>query len=142
MPGFLAFLPAIAAIGSAVIGGLSSRSASKTQAKAAKESGQMQLQAARESIAEQKRQFDIAQQNMQPWLQAGQRALGGMERALYGPEKSKYAKFTGTRRPPTPPSVPGFQSQANLGGRRPGPGGPSIGRRNFGTGLSAMSRRR
>ena len=102
MPGFLAFLPAIAAIGSAVIGGLSSRSASKTQAKAAKESGQMQLQAARESIAEQKRQFDIAQQNMQPWLQAGQRALGGMERALYGPEKSKYAKFTGTRRPTAP----------------------------------------
>ena len=102
MPGFLAFLPAIAAIGSAVIGGLSSKSAAKTQAKSAKESGQMQLQAARESIAEQKRQFDIAQQNMQPWLQAGQRALGGMERALYGPEKSKYAKFTGTRRPPTP----------------------------------------
>ena len=129
--GFIEWLPAIATVGSALFGGSSAKKAAKTQAKAAEEAGRYQLQAAQQSIAEQKRQFDIAQTNMQPWLKAGGRALGAMESALYGPPTSKYAKFVGSRG--TPPSVapPGGGINPMTGRRQVAGRGPS--RRNFGS---------
>jgi len=97
----------------AVIGAVASKKASKTQAKAAKDAGQFQLQAAQESIAEQRRQFDIAQENQKPWMEAGRRSLGTMEGLLRGPPKSKYAKFTGTPGWKPKSQAPQFQAPQN-----------------------------
>ena len=60
------------AIGS-VVGGITGGTA---QAKAAGKAADVQAGLAREGIAEQRRQFDITNQNQQPWLDAGRLALG------------------------------------------------------------------
>jgi hypothetical protein len=39
---------------------------------AAKKAEKAQTAAAQASLAEQRRQFDVTQQNLQPWLSAGQ----------------------------------------------------------------------
>ena len=65
-----------AIIGGAVIGGLASSSAASKQAKA-------QSKASGAAIAEQRRQFDITQQNLQPFTQTGADALN-QQRILLG----------------------------------------------------------
>ncbi len=60
------------AIAGAVIGGVLSGEASKGAAGTA-------AAAQREGIAEQRRQFDIAQKQTEPWRQAGESALGRYE---------------------------------------------------------------
>ena len=67
---------AAAAIGSAVIGGGASLIASGNASDAANNATAAQTAANQAAIAEQQRQFNINQTNMQPWLQAGQAALG------------------------------------------------------------------
>lgn len=49
------------------------------QKKAAKGAANAQAQGQQLSIAEQQRQFDLTRQDMQPWMQAGQNALGQMQ---------------------------------------------------------------
>lgn len=58
--------------GASVVSGLLGSSASKRAARA-------QEQATQASIAEQRRQFDITQQNMQPWLETGRNALATLQ---------------------------------------------------------------
>jgi len=68
------FLPAIAGVAGAAIG-------ANAQNKAAKQAAAASQNATDQTIAEQRRQFDIGQQNMQPWLDTGRNALsvlGGM----------------------------------------------------------------
>jgi len=65
-----------AIIGGAVIGGVASSSAASKQAKA-------QSKASGAAIAEQRRQFDITQQNLQPFTQTGADALN-QQRILLG----------------------------------------------------------
>ena len=57
--------------GAAVAGGA-------MQADAAKKAGNASNAAAQQGIAEQQRQFDTFQQNIQPYLGAGQNALAGL----------------------------------------------------------------
>lgn len=45
-------------------------------ASGAKKAAQIQAQSAREAIAEDRRQFDVTQSNLQPWLTSGKAALG------------------------------------------------------------------
>lgn len=47
--------------------------------KAPKEAARIQADAAREGIAEDRRQFDVSRQDQLPWLQSGQRALTRLE---------------------------------------------------------------
>lgn len=70
------FLPAIAGVAGAAIG-------ANAQNKAAKQAAAASQAATDQTIAEQRRQFDIGQQNMQPWLTTGTGALNQLA-ALYG----------------------------------------------------------
>lgn len=68
------FIPAIASVAGAAIG-------ASAQNKAAKQGAAASQAATDATIAEQRRQFDIGQQNQQPWLDTGRNALsvlGGM----------------------------------------------------------------
>lgn len=65
-------MPAAAIAGAGVVGGLIS---SNSQKKAAKSAANAQAQASDASIAEQRRQFDISQQLVQPYVNAGVGAL-------------------------------------------------------------------
>ena len=49
---------------------------------AAKNASQAQQQATQQSMAEQRRQFDIMQQLMNPYVQAGQQGLSGQQDLL------------------------------------------------------------
>lgn len=53
--------------------------AANKQAGAAKDAANASQNATDQSIAEQKREFDISQANQQPWLDAGKGALGQMQ---------------------------------------------------------------
>jgi hypothetical protein len=57
-----------ASLVSGALGSRSTRSAARTQE-----------QATQASIAEQRRQFDLSRQDAQPWMQAGQNALGQLQ---------------------------------------------------------------
>lgn len=70
------FIPAIAGVAGAAIG------ASATN-KAAQQGAAASQQATDATIAEQRRQFDIGQQNQQPWLTTGNSALNQLA-GLYG----------------------------------------------------------
>lgn len=70
------FLPAIAGVAGAAIG-------ANAQNKAAKQGAAASQNATDQTIAEQRRQFDIGQQNMQPWLTTGNSALNQLA-GLYG----------------------------------------------------------
>lgn len=72
--------PVVAAAGIATVGSLLGGKGAK---KAAKKAAQAQAQAAQAGIAEQRRQFDVTQGNLQPFLAAGQEALGA-QGALLG----------------------------------------------------------
>lgn len=70
------FIPAIAGVAGAAIG-------ANAQNKAAKQSAAASQAATDQTIAEQRRQFDIGQQNQQPWLTTGNSALSQLA-GLYG----------------------------------------------------------
>lgn len=55
----------------------------------AKKSSDAQAKAGKQSIAEQKRQFDLSRADQMPWLQAGTSALGQQQALLSG----DYSKF-------------------------------------------------
>lgn len=61
--------------GLALLGGLSGSSAAK---KASRE----QVAATRAALAEEKRQFDVTQENLRPWLETGRAGLGRMRDLL------------------------------------------------------------
>ncbi len=65
---------AVGVIGGAMTGG-ASKSAANTQAAASKDAAEMQLQAAQESIAEQRRQYDVNRSDLAPWRTAGGGAI-------------------------------------------------------------------
>jgi hypothetical protein len=64
---------ATAIVGSAIIG-----------SQGAKKGAEAQAQSSEAAIKEQRRQFDIQNKQMQPWLQSGQGALGRMDQLLAG----------------------------------------------------------
>ena len=74
---------AAAIIGSAVIGGGASLVAGGAQADAATRSAELQAQATRESVAEQRRQFNLARLDLAPYRETGTNALA-LYAGLYG----------------------------------------------------------
>lgn len=72
-----------AILGSAALGAAGSIAGSKAQSNAAKSAANASQNATDATIAEQRRQFDIANQNQQPWLNAGNSALNQLA-GLYG----------------------------------------------------------
>lgn len=72
-----------AILGSAALGAAGSIAGSKAQSNAAKNAANASQQATDATIAEQRRQFDIGQQNTQPWLTTGNSALNQLA-GLYG----------------------------------------------------------
>lgn len=72
-----------AILGASALGAAGSIASNKAQSSAAKSAANASQQATDASIAEQRRQFDIAQQNQQPWLNTGTAALGQLA-SLYG----------------------------------------------------------
>lgn len=73
---------AAAVIGSAVVGGVSASRASKTQANAAQNASDTQLQAQRESNELQKEMYDQNRADMQPWREAGMGQLSQLTAGL------------------------------------------------------------
>jgi len=84
-----------ALIGGALIGGAASAYGASKQAKAAKKAGEAQLDAARITTAENKRQYDLARQDAAPWMRAGGRALDVQQEMLFGPQDNPYGRFIG-----------------------------------------------
>lgn len=72
-----------ALLGSAALGAAGSIAGSRAQSNAAKNAANASQQATDAAVAEQRRQFDIAQRNMQPWLTTGNSALNTLA-GLYG----------------------------------------------------------
>lgn len=72
-------MPAAAIAGAGIVGGLIS---SNSQKKAAQSAANAQVQASDASIAEQRRQFDLSQQLVQPYVNAGNGALGQQQNLL------------------------------------------------------------
>ena len=89
----MAPFPLLAVLGSVVAGGLGFLGASK-QAGAATEAGEAGLQASRESIAEQRRQFDIALELTGPRREAENEALNALRGLLgLGGEAPDFSAF-------------------------------------------------
>src|SRR5215469_5553077 len=65
-------------LGAAGIGAAGSLGAANTQAGAAKDAAQLQYQSAQQALDFQKQQWAQQQQNIAPWLQTGQGALGNL----------------------------------------------------------------
>lgn len=74
----MAFSGAI--VGSAVIGAGASMMASKTQAKGADRAAQLQAEAQRQALEEQKRQFDLTRSDFAPYRETGTNALAELGR--------------------------------------------------------------
>lgn len=72
-----------ALLGTAALGAGSSYLGNRAQSNAARNAANVSQQATDASIAEQRRQFDIGQQNMQPWLTTGNSALNTLA-GIYG----------------------------------------------------------
>ena len=90
-----------AIIGGAVIAGGGAVAASKISAKAAKKAGQVGLEGSEASIAEQRRQFDIAQELTAPRREAENEALNSLRGLLgLGGQAPDFAAFE---------NAPGFQ---------------------------------
>ena len=79
----------VAIAGSAAVGLIGAKTASSAAGKAASEqtdatkyAADLQSEAAEAALAEQKRQFNVGQANLQPWLQAGTAGLGALQYGL------------------------------------------------------------
>jgi hypothetical protein len=112
-------MPAAAIVGGSVISGVLGASAANKASKA-------QQNSANAATAEQKRQFDISNANMQPWLQSGQQGLNDLN-ALSNGDSSKF--FTD----------PGYQFALSEGQRGVGSSFAARGGAASGNALKALS---
>ena len=72
-----------AILGAGVLGAGASIAGSRSQANAARNAANASQQATDAAVAEQRRQYDLSRQDMQPWLTAGNSALNTLA-GLYG----------------------------------------------------------
>ena len=121
----MGFLTAALAVGGALLGAKSARDS----ADAARDAGELQAQANREAIAETRRQFDVTQQNLAPFIEPGQELSRAVAAAgtLEGlPASGGVAGLPGARtyasdRPANAADV--TQLYQEIFGRRPDSGG-------------------
>ena len=83
----------------------------KTAAKSAEKAGQMQSDSAKYAADIGQKQYEQTRQDMQPWMQAGQRALGGLENFVFGGSPVAYSAAPNT---PSPAST-GLMGNAPAG---------------------------
>ena len=87
----------------------------KTAAKSAEKAGQMQSDSAKYAADIGQKQYEQTRQDMQPWMQAGQRALGGLENFVFGGPPVAYSGNQGLPQqtmPSTQPTAITNQTQA------------------------------
>lgn len=87
----------------------------KTAAKSAEKAGQMQSDSAKYAADIGQKQYEQTRQDMQPWMQAGQRALGGLESFVFGGSPVAYSGNQGLPQqtmPSTQPTAITNQTQA------------------------------
>lgn len=106
-------IPIIAAVGSSVIGAVGSKLAANTQAGAAKSAAQLQAESAQNALDFQKQMWGTQQQNMAPWLQAGQGAIGQLSQLAqnYQPWTQQFQAPTAA----TEQNDPGYQFRLQQG---------------------------
>lgn len=86
---------ATAMIGSAVVGGISSAQAARSQRSASRRATEAQERAAEASLEEQRRQFDVVQELFQPYVQAGTGSLAEQMRLIgLGGEEAQQEAIT------------------------------------------------
>ena len=101
-----------------VIGAVGSSKAAGAQAGAAKSAAQLQHEDQLASLAEQKRQFDITQGNLAPWLKAGTSSIDTLSDLLKTPGQGLLTPWTGTFKSPTAEeahATPGYSFLAGAG---------------------------
>ena len=97
---------AVAIVGGAVVGSVASSQASKTQAGAASDAADAQVQAERENTEFQKWLYEDQKVQQQPWVDVGLKALGSLQR---------YAGVDGSKMtPPKLVSTADIQAQNKL----------------------------
>lgn len=99
----------VAAVGAATIGAVASSRAAGKQADAIKHGTD-------QSVAEQRRQFDIAQEMRKPWVESGTRALGALEK-IYGiaPDEQAHPQQTAATPQKTQQQPVGFAPGPRFG---------------------------
>lgn len=105
------------AIGSSIFRGISASKAAKTQSRAAMSAAQLEYQASQNALDFQKQQWQTTQQNMAPWLQAGQGAITNLA-GLLGPGGELAQPWTQQFHAPTAVTEqndPGYQFRLNEG---------------------------
>lgn len=127
----VAGIGAAGSIGGALISSHAAGSAAHEQASAADRAAQLQYQASQDALNFQKQQWQTQQDNMAPWLKAGQGALGELQYGLgMGPQNGSdinpnlaygsllqanpYSKFTAPTGL-TEQNDPGYQARLKLG---------------------------
>lgn len=99
-------------VGGSVVGAVGASKAAGAQADAAKSTAQLQHEDQQASLAEQKRQFDLQQSNMAPWLKAGTQGINTLSGLLSKPGEGLLTPWTDTFQAPTADQArqtPGYQ---------------------------------
>lgn len=97
---------------SAAVGAIGAHMAANSQAKAADSAAQLSHQDQQASLAEQKRQFDLSQKNLAPWLQAGTQGVNTLSSLLSKPGEGLLTPWTEQFHAPTgaeAAATPGYQ---------------------------------
>jgi hypothetical protein len=105
-------------IAAAGIGAGGSIAASGAQSSAANNAANLQSQNQQSSLAEQQREFNINQQNMAPWLQAGTQGINALSSLLSTPGQGLLTPWTQQFNAPTAEEAsqtPGYQFQLQQG---------------------------
>jgi hypothetical protein len=108
----------IGGIAAAGIGAGGSALAAGAQSGAAKNAAQLSYQAQQNSLAEQEREFNINQGNIQPWLQAGTQGINTLSSLLSTPGQGLLTPWTQQFQAPTAQQAaqyPGYQFQLQQG---------------------------
>lgn len=100
------------AVGGSAIGAIGASKAAGAQSRAAMSAAELQHQDQMAALAEQKRQFDLQQQNLAPWLKAGTQGIGTLSSLLSTPGEGLLTPWTEQFNAPTAEqarATPGYE---------------------------------
>lgn len=107
-------------VGAGVVGAVGSSKAAGAQSKAAMSAAQLEAQSQANALAEQRRQFDITQGNLAPFLKVGTSAVNTLGDLLKTPGQGLLTPWTGQFQAPTAEdarNTPGYQFMQDQGQR-------------------------
>jgi len=105
-------------VGSGIIGAVGANKAAGAQVAASKSAAQLQHEDQQAALDEQRRQFDITQGNLAPFLKVGTSAVNTLGGLLSTPGQGLLTPFTGQFQAPTAEqarATPGYQFQTEEG---------------------------